>query len=129
MATEIPSHILRKRTAASDMTVLENSVRRGSASHGAPVNDLEQGSRSSVVQNIANLVAYEVGPSLLTVGVMLSLIFGGCCSNVRCHSQPLRYQLSYMAIWTDPTHPGFRFMLLKLSSSEFPMCIIIHTAL
>ncbi|KAF5973674.1 UDP n-acetylglucosamine transporter [Fusarium bulbicola] len=82
MATEIPSHILRKRTAASDMTVLENSVRRGSASHGAPVNDLEQGSRSSVVQNIANLVAHEVGPSLLTVGVMLSLIFGGCCSNV-----------------------------------------------
>ncbi|KAG7422530.1 UDP-N-acetylglucosamine transporter yea4 [Fusarium oxysporum f. sp. rapae] len=82
MATEIPSHILRKRTAASDMTVLENSVRRDSASHEVPVNDLEQGSRSSVAQNIANLVAHEVGPSLLTVGVMLSLIFGGCCSNV-----------------------------------------------
>ncbi|KAF5632199.1 UDP n-acetylglucosamine transporter (MNN2) [Fusarium sp. NRRL 52700] len=82
MATEIPSHILRKRTAASDMTVLNNSVRRGSASHGTHVDDLEQGSRSSVVQNIANLVAHEVGPSLLTVGVMLSLIFGGCCSNV-----------------------------------------------
>lgn len=70
------------------MTVLENSIRRDSASHEAPVNDLEQGSRSSVAQNIANLVAHEVGPSLLTVGVMLSLIFGGCCSNVRCHFQP-----------------------------------------
>lgn len=29
-------------------------------------------------------VAKEIGPSLVGVTVMLSLIFGGCCSNVSC---------------------------------------------
>ncbi|RFN43389.1 hypothetical protein FIE12Z_12372 [Fusarium flagelliforme] len=82
MATETPSHILRKRTAAADMTVVENSVSRDSALRESANGDLERGSGSSIAQHIAKLVAHDVGPSLLTVGVMLSLIFGGCCSNV-----------------------------------------------
>ncbi|CAF3575322.1 hypothetical protein HG531_013896 [Fusarium graminearum] len=81
MATETPSNILRKRTAA-DMTVVENSVRRDSTSRESANGDLERGSGPSIAQHIAKLMAHEVGPSLLTVGVMLSLIFGGCCSNV-----------------------------------------------
>lgn len=85
MATETPSHILRKRTTPADMTVVENSVRRDSMSRRSTNGDLERGSGNSIAQHIAKLVAHEVGPSLLTVGVMLSLIFGGCCSNVRCH--------------------------------------------
>jgi hypothetical protein len=31
---------------------------------------------------VARQAAIETGPSLLAVAVMLSLIFGGCCSNV-----------------------------------------------
>lgn len=86
MATEISSHNLRKRTPA-DMTVLDDSARRGSASQEALAGDLEHGSTvPSIAHQIAKLVGHEIGPSLLTVGVMLSLIFGGCCSNVRCHS-------------------------------------------
>ncbi|KAJ4002884.1 golgi uridine diphosphate-N- acetylglucosamine transporter [Fusarium irregulare] len=82
MATDTPSHILRKRTAAADMTVVENSVSHDSALRESANGDLERGSGSSIAQHIAKLVACDVGPSLLTVGVMLSLIFGGCCSNV-----------------------------------------------
>jgi UDP-xylose/UDP-N-acetylglucosamine transporter B4 len=81
MATETPSNILRKRTAA-DMTVVQNSVRRDSTPRELANGDLERGSGPSIAQHIAKLMAHEVGPSLLTVGVMLSLIFGGCCSNV-----------------------------------------------
>lgn len=35
--------------------------------------------------NVAQ-VAREIGPSMLAVTVMLSLIFGGCCSNVMPYS-------------------------------------------
>lgn len=67
------------------MAVLDDSVRRGSGSQEAPAGDLEHGSTvPSIAHRIAKLVGHEIGPSLLTVGVMLSLIFGGCCSNVRC---------------------------------------------
>ncbi|KAM5370638.1 hypothetical protein ACJZ2D_008352 [Fusarium nematophilum] len=72
------THILRKRTP--DMTVLEGSIRRGSASRES--GDLEPGSAASIAQHVARLMAREVGPSLLSIAVMLCLIFGGCCSNV-----------------------------------------------
>ncbi|KIL83958.1 hypothetical protein FAVG1_12770 [Fusarium avenaceum] len=82
MTTEISSHNLRKRTPA-DMAVLDDSARRCSGSQEAPAGDLEHGSTApSIAHRIAKLVGHEIGPSLLTVGVMLSLIFGGCCSNV-----------------------------------------------
>jgi UDP-xylose/UDP-N-acetylglucosamine transporter B4 len=69
------------------MAVLHDSTRRGSASQEAPAGDLEHGPTvPSIAHHIAKLVGHEIGPSLLTVSVMLSLIFGGCCSNVRCYS-------------------------------------------
>jgi UDP-xylose/UDP-N-acetylglucosamine transporter B4 len=67
------------------MTVVENSVHCDSTLRESANGDLERGSGHSIAQHIAKLMAHEVGPSLLTVGVMLSLIFGGCCSNVGCH--------------------------------------------
>lgn len=30
----------------------------------------------------------QAGPSIVAVAVMLSLIFGGCCSNVKCPLNP-----------------------------------------
>ncbi|KAF4445064.1 hypothetical protein F53441_10988 [Fusarium austroafricanum] len=93
MATKIPSQILRKRTPA-DMTVVENSVPRDSALRESGVGDLERSSGPSIAQHIASLVAHEVGPSLLTVGVMLSLIFGGCCSNVYALEAIVNYEPS-----------------------------------
>ncbi|UPK97911.1 hypothetical protein LCI18_008846 [Fusarium solani-melongenae] len=72
------SHILRKRTP--DMTALQGSSRRGTASREP--SDSEKASASSVAHRFASMMASEVGPSLLTVAVMLCLIFGGCCSNV-----------------------------------------------
>ncbi|CAG1987567.1 unnamed protein product [Fusarium graminearum] len=59
MATETPSNILRKRTAA-DMTVVENSVRRDSTSRESANGDLERGSGPSIAQHIAKLMAHEV---------------------------------------------------------------------
>ncbi|POR38530.1 AMP deaminase [Tolypocladium paradoxum] len=38
--------------------------------------------------SIARRVAVEAGPSLLVASVMLGLIFGGCCSNVRSTRTP-----------------------------------------
>jgi len=109
MATETPSHILRKRTAAADMTVVENSVSRDSALRESTNGDLERGSGSSIAQHIAKLVAHDVGPSLLTVGVMLSLIFGGCCSNVRYHlSNPPTKELSHTELDQILTDLGLR---------------------
>ncbi|RTE69900.1 hypothetical protein BHE90_015711 [Fusarium euwallaceae] len=78
-ASLMSSHILRKRTP--DMTALKgDSSRRGTASREP--SDSEKPSTSSVAHRFASMMASEVGPSLLTVAVMLSLIFGGCCSNV-----------------------------------------------
>ncbi|KAF4986818.1 hypothetical protein FDECE_15751 [Fusarium decemcellulare] len=77
-AAPMASHILRKRTP--DPAALEGSLGRGGASREA--KDLETGSASSITQQFAKLMTLEVGPSLLTIAVMLSLIFGGCCSNV-----------------------------------------------
>ncbi|KAL4727477.1 golgi uridine diphosphate-N-acetylglucosamine transporter [Fusarium chlamydosporum] len=75
MATETPSHILRKRTTPADMTVVENSVRRDSMSRRSTNGDLERGSGNSIAQHIAKLVAHEVGPSLLTVVPISRWIF------------------------------------------------------
>ena len=110
MAADTPSHILRKRTAAADMTVVENSVSHDNALRESANGDLERGSGSSIAQHIAKLVAYDVGPSLLTVGVMLSLIFGGCCSNVRCHlpSKPPTRELSHTELDQILTDLGIR---------------------
>lgn len=65
------------------MTALQGLSSRGTASREP--NDSEKApasSASSVAHRFASLMASEVGPSLLTVAVMLCLIFGGCCSNV-----------------------------------------------
>lgn len=44
------------------------------------VSKVGHGQRSSILD--AKRMVLEAAPSLLVVGAMLGLIFGGCCSNV-----------------------------------------------
>lgn len=76
----------------------------------------DQRSTHSKLMGLAGRIFIETIPQWLTVGAMLGLIFGGCCSNVcpRCPINPLLGPTRAVADsrWWHRSSP------LKLSSSE-----------
>lgn len=44
--------------------------------------EIDKDGETIEARSVANMVVREAGPSVVVAAVMLSLIFGGCCSNV-----------------------------------------------
>ncbi|KAI5462935.1 UAA transporter family-domain-containing protein [Mariannaea sp. PMI_226] len=74
---------LRQRKATRDarVPVLANQVAASPDMTGKRLGQLDTMEPDSS-QSFAQRFAHEMGPSLVSAAVMLSLIFGGCCSNV-----------------------------------------------
>lgn len=74
---------LEANGSKDDYELLKIEEQRGREEDGEPYEE-DQEALTRKAANIVGQIAADTFPHWLAIGVMLGLIFGGCCSNVSC---------------------------------------------